>query len=171
MVHSAYCDAAVMCVQHVEQDREAIVGSSWMSGACSWGLRCNAWAAQVWITWYGRGSHDCSGKPIRQRQVSGTRCFCLRLSLPRLWNQILLDFISLVDVVVTLVCNWPSLSPHFDHLSISFSARPPLIYFTRLCRTHRSVLNILDSLLANQIPAKGMVTIVCRIEIRKMAEC
>ena len=36
---------------------------------------------------------------------------------------------------------------------------------------HRSVLNILDSLLANQIPAKGVVTIVCRIEIRKMAEC
>ena len=35
----------------------------------------------------------------------------------------------------------------------------------------RSVLNILDSLLANQIPAKGVVTIVCRIEIRKMAEC
>jgi len=34
-----------------------------------------------------------------------------------------------------------------------------------------SVLNILDSLLANQIPAKGVVTIVCRIEIRKMAEC
>jgi len=26
---------------------------------------------------------------------------------------------------------------------------------------HRSVLNILDSLLANQIPAKGVVTIVC----------
>jgi len=38
-------------------------------------------------------------------------------------------------------------------------------------RNHRSVLNILDSLLANQIPAKGVVTIVCRIEIRKMAEC
>jgi len=37
--------------------------------------------------------------------------------------------------------------------------------------TQRSVLNILDSLLANQIPAKGVVTIVCRIEIRKMAEC
>ena len=37
--------------------------------------------------------------------------------------------------------------------------------------THRSVLNILDSLLANQIPAKGVVTIVCRMEIRKMAEC
>ena len=37
-------------------------------------------------------------------------------------------------------------------------------------RNHRSVLNILDSLLANQIPAKGVVTIVCRIEIRKMAE-
>jgi len=37
--------------------------------------------------------------------------------------------------------------------------------------THRCVLNILDSLLANQIPGKGMVTIVCRIEIRKMAEC
>ena len=36
---------------------------------------------------------------------------------------------------------------------------------------HRSVLNILDSLLAHQIPAKGVVTIVCRIEIRKMAEC
>ena len=36
---------------------------------------------------------------------------------------------------------------------------------------HRSVLNILDSLLANQIPAKGVVTIVCRIEIQKMAEC
>jgi len=36
---------------------------------------------------------------------------------------------------------------------------------------HRSVLNILDSLLANQIPAKGVVTIVCRTEIRKMAEC
>ena len=36
---------------------------------------------------------------------------------------------------------------------------------------HRSVLNSLDSLLANQIPAKGVVTIVCRIEIRKMAEC
>jgi len=36
---------------------------------------------------------------------------------------------------------------------------------------HRSVLNILDSLRANQIPAKGVVTIVCRIEIRKMAEC
>jgi len=36
---------------------------------------------------------------------------------------------------------------------------------------HGSVLNILDSLLANQIPAKGVVTIVCRIEIRKMAEC
>jgi len=36
---------------------------------------------------------------------------------------------------------------------------------------HRSVLNILDSLLANQIPAKGVVTIVCQIEIRKMAEC
>ena len=36
---------------------------------------------------------------------------------------------------------------------------------------HRSVLNILDSLLASQIPAKGVVTIVCRIEIRKMAEC
>jgi len=33
------------------------------------------------------------------------------------------------------------------------------------------VLNILDSLRANQIPAKGVVTIVCRIEIRKMAEC
>jgi len=39
------------------------------------------------------------------------------------------------------------------------------------CYYHRSVLNILDSLLANQIPAKGVVTIVCRIEIRKMAEC
>ena len=37
--------------------------------------------------------------------------------------------------------------------------------------THRSVLNILDSLLANQIPAKGVVTIVCRIEIRKIALC
>jgi len=36
---------------------------------------------------------------------------------------------------------------------------------------HRSLLNILDSLLANQIQAKGVVTIVCRIEIRKMAEC
>jgi len=38
-------------------------------------------------------------------------------------------------------------------------------------RHHRSVVNILDSLLANQIPAKGVVTIVCRIEIRKMASC
>jgi len=36
---------------------------------------------------------------------------------------------------------------------------------------HRSVLNILDPLPANQIPAKGVVTIVCRIEIRKMVEC
>ena len=32
---------------------------------------------------------------------------------------------------------------------------------------HRSVLNILDSLLANQIPANGVVMIVCRIEIQK----
>jgi len=32
-------------------------------------------------------------------------------------------------------------------------------------------IKYLDSLLANQIPAKGVVTIVCRIEIRKMAEC
>jgi len=29
----------------------------------------------------------------------------------------------------------------------------------------------LDTWLANQTAAKGMVTIVCRIEIRKMAEC
>ena len=36
---------------------------------------------------------------------------------------------------------------------------------------HRSVLNILDSLLASQTPANGVVTIVCRLEIRKMAEC
>jgi len=41
---------------------------------------------------------------------------------------------------------------------------------TQACN-HRSVLNILDSLLANQISAKDVVTIVCRIEIRKMAEC
>jgi len=39
------------------------------------------------------------------------------------------------------------------------------------CCRHRSVLNILGSLLANHIPAKGVVTIICRIEIRKMAEC
>ena len=36
-----------------------------------------------------------------------------------------------------------------------------------MCHNHRSVLNIPDSLLANQIPAKGLVTIDCRIEIRK----
>jgi len=40
-----------------------------------------------------------------------------------------------------------------------------------LPHNHRSVLNILDLLLANHIPAKGVVTIVCPIEIRKMAEC
>ena len=41
-----------------------------------------------------------------------------------------------------------------------------------LLRTYRrSVLNILDPLLATQTAAKGVVMIVCRIEIRKMAEC
>jgi len=47
---------------------------------------------------------------------------------------------------------------------------PMLFERTQVCN-HRSVLNILDSLLANQIPAKSVVTIACRIEIRKMAEC
>jgi len=45
---------------------------------------------------------------------------------------------------------------------------------TDVCCAHRSVLNILDSLLnllANQTAAKGVFTIVCRVEIRKMAEC
>jgi len=32
-------------------------------------------------------------------------------------------------------------------------------------------LNILDALLANQTAAKGVVPFICRIEIRKMAEC
>jgi len=32
-------------------------------------------------------------------------------------------------------------------------------------------LDILDTLLANQTAAKGMLTIACRIETRKMAEC
>jgi len=36
---------------------------------------------------------------------------------------------------------------------------------------HGSVLNILDPLLVSQTAAKGVDTIVCRIEIRKMPEC
>ena len=40
-----------------------------------------------------------------------------------------------------------------------------------VCSNHRSVLNILDPLLASQAAAEGVVTIVCRIEIQKMAEC
>ena len=50
-------------------------------------------------------------------------------------------------------------------------SRDPSINVTDVVQTHRSVLNILDSLLVSQIPAKGVVAIVCRIEIRKMAEC
>jgi len=46
-----------------------------------------------------------------------------------------------------------------------------VVYVTSDAANHRSVLNILDSLLANQTPAEGVVTIVCRVEIRKMAEC
>ena len=40
-----------------------------------------------------------------------------------------------------------------------------------LMSNHRSVLNILDSLLGSHTPAEGVVTIVCRVEIRKMVEC
>jgi len=37
---------------------------------------------------------------------------------------------------------------------------------------HRHIqLNILDTWLANQTAARGMVTIICRSVIRKMAKC
>jgi len=57
-----------------------------------------------------------------------------------------------------------------EFVSIPLLSRAHRLYRSTRC-DYRSVLNILDSLLANQIPAKGVVTIVCRIEIRKMAEC
>jgi len=61
-----------------------------------------------------------------------------------------------------------------DHVSccrLLLYHKAPIDDVTVVRHDHRSVLNILDSLLANQIPAKGVVTIVCRIELRKMAEC
>jgi len=59
----------------------------------------------------------------------------------------------------------------FTYLVLKESVANDVINASLFAYDHRSVLNILDLLLANLIPAKGVVTIVCRTEIRKMAEC
>jgi len=41
----------------------------------------------------------------------------------------------------------------------------------KLCPHRYNIKYSLDTLLASQTAANGVVTIVCRIEIRKMAEC
>jgi len=66
--------------------------------------------------------------------------------------------------------HWQLHPGHCSSVSTTFSlGREQTSYTTCIVVSynHRSVLNILDSVLANQTPAKGVVTIVCQIEIRK----
>jgi len=101
--------------------------------------------------------------------------------IPTLILTLLFTLLTLLTVLILLNSTKHNRSnkttvSHFDEAHNASTTRPIRHYMQGVDRSlqpcdHRSVLNILDSLLANQIPAKGVVTIVCRIEIRKMAEC